>query len=68
MTHRENTGWLRKVENELGELTVQDDIHSEIKKVRKQIRKMPNWESPEPDGVLDQKRQQLAQQYGISVE
>ena len=68
MTHRENTGWLRKVENELGELTVQDDIHSEIKKVRKQIRKMSNWESPEPDGVLDQKRLQLAQQYGISVE
>ena len=42
MVHRENTDWLRKAENELGELTVQDDIHIEIKKVRKQIRKMPN--------------------------
>ena len=42
VTHRENTDWLRRVENELGELTVQDDIHIEIKKVRKQIRKMPN--------------------------
>ena len=42
VTHRESTDWLRKVENELGELTVQDDIHIEIKKVRKQIRKMPN--------------------------
>ena len=51
MVHRENTDWLRKAENELGELTVQDDIHIEIKKVRKQIRKMPNWESPGPDGV-----------------
>ena len=51
MTQRENTDWLRKVENELGELTVQDDIHIEIKKVRKQIRKMPNWKSPGPDGV-----------------
>ena len=30
--HRENTDWLRKVENELGELTVQDDIHIEIRK------------------------------------
>ena len=39
------------MENELGELTVQDDIHIEIKKVRKQIRKMPNWKSPGPDGV-----------------
>ena len=30
--HRENTDWLRKAANELGELTVQDDIHVEIKK------------------------------------
>ena len=30
VTHRENTDWLRKAENELGELTVQDDIHIEI--------------------------------------
>ena len=30
--HREKTDWLRKVENELGELTVQDYIHIEIKK------------------------------------
>ena len=51
MTHRENTDWLRRVENELGELKVQDDIHIEIKIVRKQIRKMPNWKSPGLDGV-----------------
>ena len=51
MVHRENTDWLRKAENELGELTVQDDIHIEIKKVRKQIRKMPNWKIPGPGGV-----------------
>ena len=49
--HRENTDWLRRVEIELGELTVQDDIHIEIKKVRKQIRKMPNWKSLKPDGI-----------------
>ena len=30
VTHKENTDWLRKVENQLGELTVQDDIHIEI--------------------------------------
>ena len=53
VTHRENTDWLGKVENELGELTVQADIHIEIKKLRKQIRNMPNCKSPEPDGVLE---------------
>ena len=33
--------WLKKAENELGELTVQDDIQIEIKKVRKQILEKP---------------------------
>ena len=51
VTHRENTDWLRKAENKLGELTIQDDIHIEIKKLRKQIRKMLNWKSPGPDVV-----------------
>ena len=27
VTQKENTDWLRKVENELGEQIVQDDIH-----------------------------------------
>ena len=48
---RENTVWLRRVENELGGLILQDDIYIEIKKVMKQIRKMPTRKSPEPDGV-----------------
>ena len=48
---RENTDWLGKAENGLEELTVQDDIHIGINKVRKQIRKMPNWKSPVPDGM-----------------
>ena len=30
VTHREKSDWLRNVENELEELTVQDDIHIEI--------------------------------------
>ena len=53
VTHRENTDWLGKVENELGELTVQADIHIEIKKLRKQIRNVPNSKSPDPDGVQE---------------
>ena len=56
------------MENEPGELTVQDDIYIEIKKVKEQIRKMPNWKSPGPDGViLDQKPEQLVQQYSTSI-
>ena len=51
VTHRENTDWLRRVKNELGEPTVQDDKHIEMKKVRKQIQKMLKWKSPGPDGV-----------------
>ena len=39
------------MENKLKEMTKQDDIHIEIKKVRKQVRKMPNWKSSRPDGV-----------------
>ena len=42
---------MRKVDNEIGKLTVQDDILIEIKNVVKQIRKMPNWKHPGPDGV-----------------
>ena len=49
--HREKTDWLRKAKNELGGLTLQDDIHIKIKKVRKQIRKMPNRKSQRPDIV-----------------
>ena len=51
VTRRENINWLRKVENELGGLTVQDDIHIDIKKQRKQTREMLNRKSPGPDGV-----------------
>ena len=55
VTHREKTDCLWKAKNELGELTVEDDIHIEIKEVRKQIRKMPekywNWKSTGSDSV-----------------
>ena len=36
---KKKTDWSMKVENELEELMVQDDMHIKIKKVRKQIRK-----------------------------
>lgn len=49
--HKENPEWLRNVEEELTWLGVQDDIHIEVTKLKKQVRKMPNWKSPGPDGV-----------------
>ena len=49
--HRENTDWLRKVENYLDKLTVQDDIHIEAKTLRKLVRKIPNLENAGPDGM-----------------
>ena len=44
--YRENTDWLRKIENELGELTVQDDIHIKIKKNKKTDKKNAKLEKP----------------------
>ena len=49
--HKENPEWLKIVEEELVGLGVQEDIHIEIEKLKKQIRKIPKWKSPGPDGV-----------------
>ena len=39
------------MEEELTGLGVQDNIHIEVTKLKKQVRKIPNWKSPGPDGV-----------------
>ena len=49
--HKDNPEWLRNVEEELTGLGVQDNIHIEVMKLKKQVRKMPNWKSPGHDGV-----------------
>ena len=49
--HKKNPEWLRNVEEELTGLGVQDNIHIEVMKLKKKVRKMPNWKSPGPDGV-----------------
>ena len=49
--HQENSEWLRNVEKQLTGLGVQDNIHIEVTKLKKQVRKMPNWKNPGPDGV-----------------
>ena len=51
--HKENPEWLRNVEEELTGLGVQVNIHIEVTKLKKQVRKMPNWKSPGPDGVQE---------------
>ena len=49
--HKENPEWLRNMEEEFTGLGVQDNIHIEVTKLKKQVRKMPYWKSPGPDGV-----------------
>ena len=49
--HKENPKWWRNVEEEFIGLGVQDNIHIEVTKLKKQVRKIPNWKSPGPDGV-----------------
>ena len=49
--YKENPEWLRDVEEELTGLGVQDNIHIEVTKLKKQVRKMPNWKSPGPEEV-----------------
>ena len=39
------------MEEELTGLGVQDNIHIEVTKLKKQVRNMPNWKIPGPDGV-----------------
>lgn len=63
MIHRENTDWFRKVEKKLEELTIPDDIYIEIKKVRKQVSKMPNSKNPGSNGVLEYWTKKLSNLY-----
>ena len=46
VTRRENTDWLRRVEKELGELAVQDDIHIKITKSKEADKKNAELEKP----------------------
>ena len=51
--HKDNPEWLRNVEEELTGLGVQDNIHIEVTKLKKQVRKKPNWKSPGPDRIQE---------------
>ena len=49
--HNEDAAWLKDFENELLGIERQENIQIVVQKVRKQTRRMPNWKSPDPDGV-----------------
>ena len=49
--HNEDLEWLRNVEEDLTGLGVEDNIHTEVTKLKKEVKKMPNWKSPALDGV-----------------
>ena len=49
--HNADAKWLNDVKEELKEVRQQDEVHITAAKVKKQLRKMPNWKAPGPDGV-----------------
>ena len=51
MRHNEDAEWLKDVENELGTDEAQENVKIVVSKVKKQVKTMPNWKIPGPDGV-----------------
>ena len=49
--HNENAEWLRTLEEELVDIGIQENIHINMIKLKKQITRIPNWKCPGPDGV-----------------
>ena len=49
--HNVDAEWLKKMEKNLKNVEKQDDILIDSGKVRVQLRKVPNWKSPSPDGL-----------------
>ena len=48
--HERNTEWLRELRAEKDNMK-QNDINITTEMIKKQVRKIPNWKSPGPDGV-----------------
>ena len=49
--HNVSAKWLKKLEKDLKDIEKQDDILVDSAKVRAQLRKVPDWKSPDPDGL-----------------
>ena len=50
-SHNEQAKWLKNIETDLINVKRQDEIVINLSMVRKQLKKMPNWKSPGPDGL-----------------
>ena len=50
--HKRNTEWLRELRAEKDN-TKQNDINITIEIIKEQVKKIPNWKRPVPDGVQD---------------
>ena len=52
VTHRMDAEWIEGIETEIDIRTpTQQDISVSIEILKKQIKKLPNWKSPGPDGI-----------------
>ena len=52
------------MEEELTGLGVKNNIHNEVTKLKKKVRKKPNWKSPNPDGVQGYWKKKLSNLHG----
>ena len=48
---KEDTEWLKKVELELENINIKENVKITKKDVTMQLRKMPNWMAPGLDGI-----------------
>ena len=51
VSHRKNTEWMQDVKNEERDRVKQQNITITIRRVKEQLRKVPNWKAPGPDCV-----------------
>ena len=49
--HNRKAEWLADVKNELKNIQQQEGFQIDLKKVKKPLRKVPNWKAPGPDQV-----------------
>lgn len=49
--HNVNAEWLNDIESDLKDIRKQDDIKICFQVLEKQLRRIPNWKAPGPDGV-----------------
>ena len=51
VNHRRNADWIKDVKNQERGRTKQQEINISVRKVKEQLKKVPNWKAPGPDCV-----------------